>query len=187
MSDGVCDDGGNTEACGFDGVACILSIFYPLCDIDAQWRVGDGVHICDRGLYNTEQCGWDGGDCIDFNNYYPNCTVYYVPFLGNDYSEGGKCNVDGMVEIAMLSTPNTTDRRAEILVTETAMAVVFTTRLSVALIRTTDGLCPEFLADKQTHSIQAQYPRSIQSNQMVNDRSNDARSTINEQKEHFQK
>ena len=49
--------------------------------IDDPSFIGDGD--CDGGEYNTEECGWDGGDCIEFNEKYPNCKVDDPLFIGD--------------------------------------------------------------------------------------------------------
>ena len=54
----------NTEACGWDGGDCIISIQekYPDCILDDYSKIGNGR--CDGETYNTTECGYDGGDCL---------------------------------------------------------------------------------------------------------------------------
>ena len=33
--------------------------------------------------YNTEECGYDGGDCIAFNDKYPDCTARFADTIGD--------------------------------------------------------------------------------------------------------
>ena len=54
--------------------------------------IGDGT--CNGGVYNTEECGFDGGDCLDFNNRYPNCTVDVPYFIGDGTCNGGMYNTE---------------------------------------------------------------------------------------------
>lgn len=50
-------------------------------NIDFPEDIGDGKCWVE---YNTEECGWDGGDCIEFNEKYPNCTVDNPFWIGNN-------------------------------------------------------------------------------------------------------
>ena len=54
--------------------------------------LGDGV--CQGGPYNTEECDWDGGDCTEFNDLYPNCTVPFPELIGNGWCSGGIYDVE---------------------------------------------------------------------------------------------
>mmetsp|Transcript_21514 Transcript_21514/g.27135 ORF Transcript_21514/g.27135 Transcript_21514/m.27135 type:complete len:225 (-) Transcript_21514:232-906(-) len=51
---------------------------------DRAW-LGDG--FCDGGAYNTPECDYDGGDCDEFNQNYPNCTVPEPGLVGDDYCD----------------------------------------------------------------------------------------------------
>ena len=55
-------------------------------------RIGDGT--CHRGVYNSESCGWDGGDCVNFLEQYPNCTVEFPVLVGNGKCNGGAYNTE---------------------------------------------------------------------------------------------
>ncbi len=69
-----------------------LSRKYPNCTgLDNPDYIGDGK--CDAYKYNTEECGWDGGDCIEFNERYPNCRVSYPADIGD-----GICSPDDNIE-----------------------------------------------------------------------------------------
>jgi len=59
-----------------------------------RYFIGD--QICDFGVgvgSNIEECGWEGGDCIDFNEEYPECSVLDVSFIGDGWCFGGDYNV----------------------------------------------------------------------------------------------
>ena len=54
---------------------------------------------------NVMECGWDGGDCVEWNEKYPNCDNIEW-WLGNGYCDSewntpecgfddGSCNEDG--------------------------------------------------------------------------------------------
>ena len=43
-------------------------------------------------LGDTEECGWDGGDCIEFNEKYPDCDVFVTNLIGNGICDGGDYN-----------------------------------------------------------------------------------------------
>ncbi|GFH44384.1 hypothetical protein CTEN210_00858 [Chaetoceros tenuissimus] len=68
------------------------STLYPNCTVNTSQFLGDGK--CDNyketGDFNSIECGFDAGDCIEFNQNYPNCTAYLPDMvLGN-----GWCSVD---------------------------------------------------------------------------------------------
>ncbi|GFH44530.1 hypothetical protein CTEN210_01004 [Chaetoceros tenuissimus] len=82
------------EACRFSSAeACTqFKKNFPNCNVEKPFLIGDGKYCnvdhpfwigdgyCQGGPYNTEECGFDGGDCLEFNQKYPNCTLYELPF-----------------------------------------------------------------------------------------------------------
>ena len=57
--------------------------------------IGNG--LCNGWDANTEECGYDGGDCIEFNEKYPNCNVYSPYEVGDgrcDSSNGDDVNTE---------------------------------------------------------------------------------------------
>ena len=75
---------------------------YPGCNVENPNFINDGG--CDGGEYNTIECGFDGGDCLQYNNQYPNCKVpnpYWIGYFntcdGDEYNtmecgwDGGDC------------------------------------------------------------------------------------------------
>ncbi|GFH56464.1 hypothetical protein CTEN210_12940 [Chaetoceros tenuissimus] len=60
-----------------------------------------GNDWCHGGTFNTKECGWDDGDCIEFNEKYPNCTAPRPEWVGNsecnDYPPYNttECGFDG--------------------------------------------------------------------------------------------
>merc|ERR1712071_218088 len=67
---------------------------FPLCPVTAtidingknetfKDLIADGQ--CHGDGYNTEECGWDDGDCLEFNELYPNCKVNCPTCIGNGF------------------------------------------------------------------------------------------------------
>jgi hypothetical protein len=59
---------------------------YPNCE--CTWSMKDGR--CDNPMNlhcNTEECGWEGGDCLEWNEKYPNCQLHPFTLIGN-----GECD-----------------------------------------------------------------------------------------------
>ena len=62
--------------------------------------IGNGV--CSAGAeyytggapYNTEACEWDGGDCVEFNEAYPGCTVDVADAIGDGFCDGAEFNTE---------------------------------------------------------------------------------------------
>ena len=66
---------------------------YPECSYYRPEVIGDGR--CDGYDANTEECGYDGGDCIEFNQKYPECTVDYPGLkIADGKCNGGKYNTE---------------------------------------------------------------------------------------------
>ncbi len=70
---------------------------HPQCNVDEVDDYYDyyyhyGPHYIKDGrchsMYNTSECGYDGGDCIEFREQYPNCTVETPEWIGD-----GECNL----------------------------------------------------------------------------------------------
>lgn len=73
------------------------STIYANCTVMNEQYLGDGK--CDNykesGDFNSFECGFDGGDCIEFNEKYPNCTTYSPDVsLGDGYCRGGEANTE---------------------------------------------------------------------------------------------
>ena len=70
---------------------------YPNCMVTNVNILGDGK--CDNfGDYNTQDCGYDAGDCIEFNEKYPNCKAYTPDqSFGDGFCEYNtvQCGYDG--------------------------------------------------------------------------------------------
>ena len=94
----------NSEECGFDGGDCIdfneKNSWYQDCYIASRhkdpWKfflvseIGDGACNGSNRTYNIEECGYDGGDCIEYNDKYPDCKSTEPWKIGD-----GICNTDG--------------------------------------------------------------------------------------------
>eukprot|EP00979_Chaetoceros_neogracilis_P004152 scaffold728_cov197-Chaetoceros_neogracile.AAC.6 len=110
IGDGKCDPEFNNVECGFDGYDCdpdyldcstaTISSALALCD-DLRSRYPNCTLAnknanryrnfdCDLE-FNSTQCGFDGGDCSVVPNY-PNCTVEYPGWIGDDRCDGGDYN-----------------------------------------------------------------------------------------------
>ncbi len=66
------------------------------CEVENESKLGNGV--CDGGNYNTFQCDYDLGDCIPFNEQYPDCEVDFPSLVGNgqcDVQNSTECGYDG--------------------------------------------------------------------------------------------
>ena len=78
-----------------DGFIKSSSMIYRVdqdkCQLDTS-KISDT--LCDGGLYNTEECGWDGGDCVDFNDKYPDCKVDHPSWIGSGFCRGGEYNTE---------------------------------------------------------------------------------------------
>lgn len=66
---------------------------------------------CDNyGMHNTAECNFDGGDCVGFNEIYPNCTAPYESLLGDGYcltlTNTPECGYDGGDCTAFNKFPN---------------------------------------------------------------------------------
>ena len=118
MENNVCDFpagvGPNNARCGWEGGDCtdLNQKFdkYPLCPVSANifdpftgdWKKKykyssfiDNI-ICDfaKGVGpNIEECGWEGGDCLVFNQQYPNCTESKIYLIQN-----GQCDSETNIE-----------------------------------------------------------------------------------------
>ena len=72
---------------------------YPNCTVTEIQNLGDG-RCNNYGNFNSFECGFDAGDCIEFNEKYPNCTASSPDmFLGNGYCSTEynteECGFDG--------------------------------------------------------------------------------------------
>mmetsp|Transcript_5342 Transcript_5342/g.7944 ORF Transcript_5342/g.7944 Transcript_5342/m.7944 type:complete len:812 (+) Transcript_5342:55-2490(+) len=56
-----------------------------------SYNIGNGV--CEKD-YNTQDCNYDGGDCIQFNNDFPNCTATHPFNIQDDVCDGGDYNTE---------------------------------------------------------------------------------------------
>ena len=104
LGDKECNKDGiyNTEKCGWDDGDCFDSR-YPNCDIPSYGNVtklGDGV--CEDYRFNVPECEYEGGDCVEFNEKYPDCPTRYPDKIGNGYCDGSiyggnteECGWDG--------------------------------------------------------------------------------------------
>ena len=60
---------------------------YTKCVVECPDDIGNG-DCDDVPPYNTEACGFDGGDCVLYNEKYPDCDAsYYAYYIGD-----GKCH-----------------------------------------------------------------------------------------------
>lgn len=94
IAGGSCNQDYNNEQCGYDDGNCLdLNKNYPGCKAKYDKQLGDGIcqnydrvgsyevysnaeiPVQDKGTYNTEECEFDGGDCVEFNEKFPNCIV----------------------------------------------------------------------------------------------------------------
>ncbi len=102
LDDGKCDPTYNREECGYDDGNCIaFNEKYPDCSVSDPSLVGDGECniyveywagypvIKAEPEYNSPQCMYDGGDCIEFNEKYPNCKASKPLLLGD-----GRCDLE---------------------------------------------------------------------------------------------
>jgi len=116
MKNDVCDFptgvGPNVAVCGWEGGDCMdlnrNFMKYPSCPVSNNvydpftevWKKKyssfmDNI-ICDFAMGvgpNIEECGWEGGDCLDFNQQYPNCTESKIYLIQN-----GQCDSETNIE-----------------------------------------------------------------------------------------
>ena len=65
-----------THACRINETECNPHVW------DSEY-LGDGLCQNYAGEYNTPECCYDKGDCIEFNEMYPNCKVHYPLYIGD--------------------------------------------------------------------------------------------------------
>ena len=79
-----------------------ISQKYPNCPVELDFRlIDDGK--CDTSIghkANVLDCGWEGGDCLTFNERYPDCIVEEPLSLDDGECDGGlyntvECGFDG--------------------------------------------------------------------------------------------
>merc|ERR1712071_410246 len=76
-----------------------------------DWPPNIGNGECWGGPYNTPECEFDGGDCMQFNEDYPDCHVDDPWLIGTGYCSGGayntpECGFDGGDCLSLLSILN---------------------------------------------------------------------------------
>jgi len=102
-----------TGECGIDGGDCdsrfpvtgekvdVIASLYPNCNAGIfEALIGNGR--CDGLGLNIEECGWDGGDCVQYNEDYPDCDADWPRNIGNGRCSGKvggydtlECKYDG--------------------------------------------------------------------------------------------
>ena len=67
---------------------------YPLCPFDMKsGNISDDTCHNPKGTgSNILNCGWEGGDCIEFNERFPDCSVDTPLYLGDGFCHGGPYN-----------------------------------------------------------------------------------------------
>ena len=102
-----------TGECGIDGGDCdsrfpvtgekvdVIASLYPNCNAGIfEALIGNGR--CNVLGLNIKECGWDGGDCVQYNEDYPDCDADWPRNIGNGRCSGKvggydtlECKYDG--------------------------------------------------------------------------------------------
>ena len=102
-----------TGECGIDGGNCDsrfpvtgekvdgIASLYPNCNAGIfEALIGNGR--CNGLGLNIKECGWDGGDCVQYNEDYPDCDANWPRNIGNGRCSGKvggydtlECKYDG--------------------------------------------------------------------------------------------